>query len=248
MSRKSKNPSVLLVDPDPEAAGATSTALGSGYRIVTAVTGTAGVRALRKQRPTLAVLARTLPDRDGLDVLEEVVAAEPGIPVIVVLTAATSREAVEVFRRGAWDVAVKGGGYRDELCAAVERALSRVIPGRCGETPLVLRARELERRLEEAEGQRRMLEGVVEKSPAVTFVWENEPDLPVFFVTPNVTRLGFGSADFGPGRMVFADRIPQADLERFLLAAERAGQGGEEIVRHGLEGGDGRTRTVETRL
>jgi len=248
MPRSRRYPLVLLIDADPEAAAATEAALGPGVRLLVAGSAARGLALLRAERPGAVICARTLPDADGLETLAAIAAETPRTPLVAVLAQGTLDDAVQAFRRGAWDVVEKGGDYRTGLAEAVERGLARVIPERCREPALLRRAEELGRRLEEAEEQRRLLEGIMEKSPAVTFSWENEPDLPVVFVSGNVDRLGFAVSDFGPSGVRFADRIPQGELERFLLAAERAAQGGEEIVRHRLEGLDGATRQVETRL
>ncbi|MEN8199464.1 MAG: PAS domain S-box protein [Thermodesulfobacteriota bacterium] len=56
---------------------------------------------------------------------------------------------------------------------------------------------------------------IVTRSPAVAFLWKNEEDWPVAFVTDNVAQLlGYTPADFMAGRVSYAALIHEDDMER----------------------------------
>ena len=74
-----------------------------GMEVTTASNGAEGLERLRCETPDLVLLDLKLPDRDGLDVLREIVAA--GIPTqVVMITAyATVETAVQAVKMGAFD-------------------------------------------------------------------------------------------------------------------------------------------------
>ncbi len=56
---------------------------------------------------------------------------------------------------------------------------------------------------------------IINRSPAVTFLWKNEKDWPVEFVSENVlTLLGYTAAEFTSGGMSYANLIHPEDLEK----------------------------------
>ncbi len=56
---------------------------------------------------------------------------------------------------------------------------------------------------------------IINLSPAVAFLWENSPGLPVAFVSRNVKELlGYGVEDFTSGRVSYGDVIHPEDLPR----------------------------------
>ncbi|MHB8807025.1 MAG: PAS domain S-box protein, partial [Anaerolineaceae bacterium] len=58
---------------------------------------------------------------------------------------------------------------------------------------------------------------IINRSPAVAFLWKNEPDWPVEFVSENVKELfGYSAQEFMQGRIQFAKTIYSSDLERVI--------------------------------
>jgi DNA-binding NtrC family response regulator len=95
-----------------------------GHEVRTAPTGTGGLEALRADLPDLVLLDLRLPDRSGLDVLTDIQAESPGLPVVLMTAHGSVRDAVDAMRRGAADYLQKPLDL-DELSLLVERVLSR---------------------------------------------------------------------------------------------------------------------------
>ncbi|MDN7025781.1 PAS domain S-box protein [Methanoculleus sp. FWC-SCC1] len=72
------------------------------------------------------------------------------------------------------------------------------------------------------------LETIINRSPAVVFLWRAEEGWPAEYVSENVSQLGYAPADFTSGRIPYARIIHPDDRER--VAAE--------VSRHSREGRD----------
>lgn len=60
----------------------------------------------------------------------------------------------------------------------------------------------------------KMMESVINDSPAIVFMWSPEKDWPVKFVSKNIERFGYAVDDFLSGKMIYGDIIHPADLEK----------------------------------
>jgi PAS domain S-box-containing protein len=79
------------------------------------------------------------------------------------------------------------------------------------------------RKSEESESLRRANE-IIERSPAVAFVWENAAGWPVEYVSANVERLfGWSAEEFTSGALPFASLIHPDDLARVQSEVEKGG-------------------------
>ncbi len=66
-----------------------------------------------------------------------------------------------------------------------------------------------------AEQSRRETLDIIEKSPVAAFLWRNEKDWPVEFVTRNVDRIfGYSDVDFFSGRVLYSKVVHPEDLQR----------------------------------
>ena len=65
-----------------------------------------------------------------------------------------------------------------------------------------------------SENQRRVLERVVNRSPAVAFVWRAREDWPVSYVSDNIEQFGYSPDEFYAKAVRFAEIIHPEDLER----------------------------------
>jgi NtrC-family two-component system response regulator AlgB len=74
-----------------------------GMRVATASSGADGLDWLRRETPDLVLLDMKLPDRDGLDVLREIVAAGFQTPVVMITAYASVETAVQAVKMGAFD-------------------------------------------------------------------------------------------------------------------------------------------------
>lgn len=58
------------------------------------------------------------------------------------------------------------------------------------------------------------LEFIINKSPVIVFLWKNEENWPVEFVSENITQLGYTRDDFLLGKIKYSDIIHKEDLDR----------------------------------
>ncbi len=117
--------SLLLVDDDE----AFRTVLGRelsrlGYEVATAETGEEAVRRVAERAPDVVLLDLRLPDRDGLQVLDELQRTSPGVDVIMLTGHGSIDTAIESVRAGAFDYVAKPCPL-DELDVRIHRALER---------------------------------------------------------------------------------------------------------------------------
>jgi two-component system response regulator HydG len=145
---------VLLADDDD----AITELVGSwlrraGYAVEVAASAAALGRALQASLPDVVCLDLQLPDGHGLELLPEVLARGPSIPVIIMTSDAGAESAVAAMKGGAYDYLTKPL-TQARVLTTVARAAER---GRLG-----LRLRELER---EAEGGG--YPGIIGASPAM---------------------------------------------------------------------------------
>ncbi|MEZ5336570.1 MAG: hypothetical protein R2741_15795 [Methanolobus sp.] len=61
------------------------------------------------------------------------------------------------------------------------------------------------------------LEAVYNSSPVISFIWKAEGDWPVEYVSGNITQLGYSTAEFLSGKMVYGDIVHPDDLDRIHL-------------------------------
>ena len=101
----------LLADAFPDAA------------ITEAATVEAALRELPSRPWALVILDITLPDRDGLDVLPEIHASHPEVPVLVLSAHTEERFAIRALRAGAVGYLTKDSAPTD-LIAAAHKALA----------------------------------------------------------------------------------------------------------------------------
>jgi len=97
----------------------------AGLAVLEAEDGDAGLRLCRERRPGLVLLDLRMPNKDGLDVLSELVAEHPETPVVVVSGQGTMDDAVEALRRGAWDFVSKPLPDNEILVRAARRGVER---------------------------------------------------------------------------------------------------------------------------
>jgi len=86
----------------------------------------------------------------------------------------------------------------------------------------------LEEQLADAISELSELEFIINKSPAVTFLWKNEEGWPVEYVTENISIFGYSPEDFTSGRIRFAEIIHPEDISRIS----------SEVAAHSLNGED----------
>jgi DNA-binding NtrC family response regulator len=92
-----------------------------GYDVVVASNGRDGLKKFKLHRPQLVIIDILLPDINGIEVMEQLIAADPNIPIIVHSAySSPSHDFVTWFARA---YVVKSGDL-DELKKEVQKALA----------------------------------------------------------------------------------------------------------------------------
>ncbi len=95
---------VLVIDDDRNILTTLEVYLkDQGLRVTTASSGRQGLDCIGVELPDLILLDMRLPDRDGLEVLQEIVAAGIKTPVVMITAYATVETAVKAVKMGAFD-------------------------------------------------------------------------------------------------------------------------------------------------
>lgn len=127
---------VLVIDDEPQLLRALRINLSArGYEVLTAVDGTAALRAAGEGKPDVVVLDLGLPDMDG----SEVIAGLRGwttVPIIVLSARTDSTDKVLALDAGADDYVTKPFGM-DELLARLRAAVRRASTSGAVDQPVV---------------------------------------------------------------------------------------------------------------
>ncbi|HEU4365499.1 MAG TPA: sigma-54 dependent transcriptional regulator [Candidatus Krumholzibacteria bacterium] len=94
----------------------------AGYRVEKAASAEEGLRALAARRPDLVLSDIKMPRKDGIELLGEIKAADPSLPVIILTAFGSVETAVEAMKRGASDYLTKPIS-RDDLTMTVAKTL-----------------------------------------------------------------------------------------------------------------------------
>ncbi|MBL6976136.1 MAG: response regulator [Deltaproteobacteria bacterium] len=117
---------VLIIDPETgiaEGISKTNTSPALTVDVIHAPSGQEGLKKLKEWTFDIVVIARELPDMDGLEVLEQVVCTQPRVDTAVVARQPTVEEAVDAMRRGATHYVARPEG--PERLAEVQREFFR---------------------------------------------------------------------------------------------------------------------------
>lgn len=99
---------VLIVEDDPDLREALNDTLAlSRYRVLTAVDGAHALEMLQKHAVGLVISDVQMPNMNGLDLLHEIKARWPHVPVLLMTAYGVISQAVEAMREGAADYLVK---------------------------------------------------------------------------------------------------------------------------------------------
>jgi DNA-binding NtrC family response regulator len=118
-------PHVLVVEDEPETRGALAELLtAQGLNVVEAADGEAALDCVARLPVTVILLDIALPGVDGIEVLRQIRASKPDVPVIMVTGSDDVRTAVETMRLGAYDYIAKPF-VASQLVLTIRRALER---------------------------------------------------------------------------------------------------------------------------
>ncbi len=114
---------ILIVDDEERMAGVVAMALArAGYECETCASGEAALRALEAHGADAVVTDWKMPQMDGIELLRQLRARQPKLPVILLTAHGSVPSAVAAMREGAFDYVSKPFD-NDELRAIVARAL-----------------------------------------------------------------------------------------------------------------------------
>ncbi|MGO4907302.1 sigma-54-dependent transcriptional regulator [Pseudorhodobacter sp. W20_MBD10_FR17] len=109
--RKSKTvepPAILLIEDTLSLQMVyRATLINAGHKVITATTAAEGFALFLQEAPQIVLLDLTLPDRDGLDLMQDILAQGPETHVIVITANGSINKAVEAMRAGAHEFLVK---------------------------------------------------------------------------------------------------------------------------------------------
>jgi PAS domain S-box-containing protein len=149
------DPRVLVVDDEEGPREAIRMILKPRYQVFTAGSGEEVLTALPMLRPDVIFMDVKMPRMDGVQLLERVKAADPGVEVVMITAYASLDTVQRAMRFGAMDYLVKPFAPR-ELQEAAERAVARRrqrLDGPGGAlAPLIAQMRDLAQRQDRVQG------------------------------------------------------------------------------------------------
>ncbi|MBA3911375.1 MAG: sigma-54-dependent Fis family transcriptional regulator [Rhodobacter sp.] len=101
----------------------------AGFRVAVAGTAAEGLAHFQSLKPAVVLLDLILPDRDGLDLMQELLALQPETNIIAITANGSVNRAVEAMRAGAHDFLVKPFD-ENRFLSAVQNALAERSPRR----------------------------------------------------------------------------------------------------------------------
>ncbi|MEI6210211.1 MAG: sigma-54 dependent transcriptional regulator [bacterium] len=116
------NPSILIIEDDPDGARSVSeVAADAGFDVTLASNGRDGLERFREHTPDVVLTDLVLPDIDGIEVLERAQRLDREVPVIVMTAYGSVDSSVKAMRTGAYDYITKPLDL-DDLQAKLRRA------------------------------------------------------------------------------------------------------------------------------
>jgi DNA-binding NtrC family response regulator len=116
---------VLIIDDEPVLQDVLGSLLrGDGFDCQQATTAADGMRLLREEEIDVVLLDLMLPDRSGLELLPDIKAYDPHLPVVVITAYSSVESAIEAMRGGAFHYVPKPF-KNEEVLHLVHRAAER---------------------------------------------------------------------------------------------------------------------------
>ena len=116
---------ILLIDDDPDQRRLVERFLESGgYEVASFASGAEGLVAITRVLPDTILLDMQMEGLDGLEVLREVKATHPEVPVIMLTADSSPPMIMAATREGADDYLVKSTADRAKILATVQRAVA----------------------------------------------------------------------------------------------------------------------------
>jgi DNA-binding NtrC family response regulator len=120
---------LLVIDDEEQNLELIESALEQqGLEVLTTTDPEAGLALFQQKRPEIVLLDLVMPKISGMDLLEQIIACDPGAEVILMTGYYSAESAVEAIRKGAADYLTKPldvGALRDRVFALVNEHRSR---------------------------------------------------------------------------------------------------------------------------
>lgn len=109
--------------------------------------------------------------------------------------------------------------------------------------------KKVEKALRKSIEMQRLLKTIINKSPAVAFLWKNMENWPAEFVSENVTQFGYTVKDFISGNILYGNIIHKDDIKAVIENLARSIREGYDSfeMEYRIFTGDGNIRWVEER-
>lgn len=99
---------ILIIDDEPAILGMIETTLrNAAFEVITASTGQEGLERVATAGCDLVLTDLRLPDMDGVEVMHQIHARTPSIPIIIMTAYGTIENAVDAVKQGAYDYLTK---------------------------------------------------------------------------------------------------------------------------------------------
>ncbi len=114
-----------MIDDEPVLQDVLGTLLGAnGFEVHSAINAAEGLQVLAEEEIDVVLLDMMLPDRNGLEILPEITARAPDLPVIVITAHSSVESAILAMREGAFHYVPKPF-KNEEVLHLVRRAVER---------------------------------------------------------------------------------------------------------------------------
>ena len=126
MPREGSSPARVLIVDDLKGVRQVlrSVLAKAAYEVLEAEDGRRGLDLIRTESPDVVLLDLKMPGLDGMAVLEQAVAGDPELPIVMITAYADTDTAVQAMQRGAYHYLSKPF-HHAEVLATVERAVER---------------------------------------------------------------------------------------------------------------------------
>ncbi len=199
--------SILLIDDEPLFCRSLIPLLeAKGFQADSVHTGREGLWILEKTHYHGVILDLGLPDIEGEKIAEQIVKQYPDVAILILTGMNDAENGLALLRMGVFDYLVKP----------------------CDPDHLV---RILCRAIQQKQSKRTLRDSyeIINRSPAIAFLWCKEEGLPVEFVSENVfTLCGHSANEFVSGQIAYVDIIHPGDVDRVRAEVRQCGQSSEQ--------------------
>jgi two-component system, NtrC family, response regulator AtoC len=116
---------ILLIDDEADIRAVVGSVLSDeGFEVVAERDGHDAIGAVQRYNPDAVLLDLRMPGKDGIKVLEQIVAEDPRLPVIIMTGYGDIPTAVAAIKKGAYDFTLKPPDY-EKLIITLKRAVER---------------------------------------------------------------------------------------------------------------------------